>query len=177
MSARAWFGTKASRVIAAGVLSLGAVLSGAFGADSAGGSGSGLVLVGYGSSVVAVGPVSGVEAVNASTLESGRVTRPASFDISGATSGLYPGRTASLVLVISNVQKVSITVTSITTTVGNASAQCLAANVKVTSFIGHQIVPAGGKAHVIVEFAMAHSAPNSCQGGHFSFEYQGLGTA
>jgi hypothetical protein len=169
-----WSRTKASRMIAAGVLIIGAVLLEVLGADLAAGSGSGLV--GYGTSVAAVGPVSGVQAANASTPESG-VTRPASFVIWGTTSGVYPGRTASLVLRISNPQKVSLTVTSIATTVRHASAQCLAANVKVTSFSGHRTVPPGGKAHVIVEAAMARSAPDSCQGRHFSFEYHGLGTA
>jgi hypothetical protein len=131
------------------------------------------LLVGYGSS-----------APHASAAPETRPSGPgaaggpavSSFSISGSVAGLYPGNTRSLVLTVTNPQKVAITVTPITTTVSNASTKCLAANLKVTKFSGHLVVPAGKTAKATVDAEMAHSAPNGCQGAHFPLVYTALAT-
>jgi hypothetical protein len=99
-----------------------------------------------------------------------------SFSISGTVTGLYPGKTRQLVLTVANPQKVSITVTSITTKVSNASTKCVAANLVVTAFSGHLVVPAGKTAKATVNATMPHSAPNGCQGAHFPLAYTGVAT-
>jgi hypothetical protein len=100
-----------------------------------------------------------------------------SFSITGSVAGLFPGKRLPLVLTVTNPEKVTITVTSISTTVGKASRGCLAANLKVTKFSGHLVVAAGKKAKATVEVTMAHSAPNACQGTHFPFHFSGLASA
>ena len=100
-----------------------------------------------------------------------------SFSIAGTVAHLFPGKKRSLVLTVTNHQKVTITVTSISTIVSNASSGCVAANVKVTSFSGHLLVAAGKTAKATVHVTMTHSAPNGCQGAHFPFHYSGLATA
>jgi hypothetical protein len=126
------------------------------------------ILAGYGASR---GPSPGGDAAP-------RAGRPAAvaFTIAGSTSGLFPGATLPLVLTVSNLQKVAITVTTITTTVGAASASCGASNVKVTSYTGKLFVTAGGKAKATVHVTMAHGAPGACQNKTFSFVYAGLAT-
>jgi hypothetical protein len=96
------------------------------------------------------------------------------FSISGSVTGLYPGRTRPLVLTVKNPQKVTIKVTSITTTVSNPSSGCAAANVKVSAFAGSLVVAAGKSATVTVQVTMAHSALNACQGAVFPFHYNGV---
>ena len=99
---------------------------------------------------------------------------PAAFSIAGRVRGLYPGATRPLTLTVTNPNRFSITVTSITTAVKNASSTCLAANVKVTRFSGAAIVVARRTAHVTVHVTMAHGAGNACQGAVFPFHYRGV---
>jgi hypothetical protein len=80
-----------------------------------------------------------------------------------------------LVLTVFNQSKVGITVTSITTTVGNASAACPAADFYVTRFTGSLAIPAFHAASVTVVATMSHSAPDACQGAVFPLYYSGLG--
>jgi hypothetical protein len=131
------------------------------------------LLVGYGSY-----PWQAQAAPEARPSGPGAASGPAvsSFSISGGVTGLYPGKTRSFVLTVTNPQKVAITVTSITTTVSNASAKCAAANLKVTKFSGNLVVKAGKTAQATVDATMAHSAPNGCQGAHFPLLYTALAT-
>jgi hypothetical protein len=65
------------------------------------------------------------------------------FRVSGSVGGLYPGRKLPLVLTITNPQRYAITVTAITTKVGNASAACFAMYLTVSSFTGSLHLAAG----------------------------------
>jgi hypothetical protein len=129
---------------------------------------SGITLVGYGSSEPNGQPPPGA----ASAPGGGPQTM--TFSISGKVVGLYPGNTRTLALKVTNPNTVAITVTSITTTVSNASSVCVAANVKVTSFTGSLSVAAGKSVTVNVKATMLHSAPNPCQGAVLPFHYTGI---
>jgi hypothetical protein len=98
------------------------------------------------------------------------------FTISGSVGGLYPSKSLSLVLTVTNQLKSSITVSSITTTVSNATPSCKAGNVAVTKFSGFLVVAAGKKAKATVHATMAKSAPDACQGRRFPFHYTGTAT-
>jgi hypothetical protein len=100
----------------------------------------------------------------------------ARFSITGQVSGLYPGRTAPLVLTVTNPLKFEIFVVSLSTTVGTASPGCAAGNLAVSSFSGHAGVPANGSATIAVSVTMTHSAPDGCQGVTFPLHYSGLAT-
>jgi len=110
--------------------------------------------------------------------EPGAARSSSAFSIAGHVSGLFPGETLPLVLTVTNHESFPITVTSITTTVGNASAHCKAGNLTVTTFSGNLVVPAvkPRTATATVTVTMAHSAPNACQGARFLFRYSGLAT-
>jgi hypothetical protein len=97
------------------------------------------------------------------------------FRISGNVQGLYPGADSPLDLVIANKLSKPILVTSIDTTVSSASRSCPASDVTVTSFVGRLPVAGHRKSTLRVEVAMAHSAPNGCQGVRFTFTYVGQG--
>lgn len=95
------------------------------------------------------------------------------FTISGKVGGLYPGALRSLTLTVANHQPYAIVVTSLTTTVGAASAACGASNLTVPAFSGHLTVPANGQAKTTVQVKMAHAAPNACQHAVFPLRYSG----
>jgi hypothetical protein len=103
-------------------------------------------------------------------------TRAHSFSIAGTVGGLFPGNTSALKLKVSNPQTVAIEVTSLTTTVGDAAIGCAAANVTVSAFSGHLVVPAGKARKATVFVTLVHSAPDACQGAQFPFTYHGLAT-
>jgi hypothetical protein len=86
------------------------------------------------------------------------------FTISGKATGLYPGASLPLVLTVSNPQQFTIDVTSITTTVGNASPSCPASLLTVTSFSGDLLVPGQSKATHVVTATLSHATPDACQG-------------
>jgi len=91
-------------------------------------------------------------------------------------SGLFPGKTLPLVLTLDNPNKLTITVTSVTTTVENATSTCGATYVSVTGLPGHLAVAAGKTGKVTVRVTMKTSAPNSCEGKSFPFHYKGTAT-
>ncbi len=140
------------------------------GSARSGSAPSEIVLTGYGSS--SQYPQSAPGATNTAPGAAGPRTA-ATFTISGSGSGLYPSKTLSLVLTVTNPLKSSITVTSITTTVSNATASCTAANVAVTKFSGSLAVAAGKTGKATVHATMAKAAPNACQGKKFPFHYAG----
>ena len=102
-------------------------------------------------------------------------TTPA-FMISGNASGIFPGATILLHLLVTNNEPFAITVTSMTTTVSDTSTHCSAAYVWVTSFTGRLNVASKGKVHATVHLLMAHSAPNGCQRVVFVLHYRGRAT-
>jgi hypothetical protein len=140
-----------------------------------GAAADGASLVGHGTSGKPAQPLSGVDDQSAPDGVGARAT--SSFSISGSAAGLFPGKTVALVLTVTNPFTVSITVTSITATVSNASSGCVAAKLKVTSFSGHLLIGAGKARKVTLKVSMYRSAPNACQGAEFPFQYAGLATA
>jgi hypothetical protein len=128
------------------------------------------VLVGYGSSV---------QTAPGATKAPGAAVRhstPSTFSIAGKVSGLFPGKTLPLVLTLGNPNKLTITVTTVTTAVTNATSTCVATNVSVTGFSGHLAIAAGKTGTVTVKVTMKTSAPNSCEGKSFPFHYTGSAT-
>jgi hypothetical protein len=101
-------------------------------------------------------------------------TSATAFRISGSIGGLYPGDSAALTLTITNLQHFAIVVTSISTTVGDATSSCLANNLAVGGFSGQVGVPASGSVHVSVPASLSHGAPDGCQGAVFPLTYGGL---
>jgi hypothetical protein len=99
---------------------------------------------------------------------------PHAFSIAGRVGGLVPGKAAALVLTVSNRERVTINVTSIVTTVDDASNRCRRTNVSVAPFEGHLSIPGGGTGRATVQVTLAHSAPDACQGAKFHFVYRGL---
>jgi hypothetical protein len=98
---------------------------------------------------------------------------PGTFTIAGDDSGLYPGASKQLVLVVSNPQHFAIVVTSIQTTVGNASQTCSGSYLSVGAFSGQLQVADGGQASVTVTVTLSHAAPDACQGAIFPLTYHG----
>lgn len=97
--------------------------------------------------------------------------------ITGSVAGLYPGESLPLALTVTNARTTAVTVTSVTTTVGNASALCTKKNLQISAFKhGALVVPAGGHATVTVQATMALAAGNACQGVEFSLTYHGKAT-
>jgi hypothetical protein len=114
------------------------------------------------------------QAVPAATRASSANTR-LRFLIGGSVGGMFPGKSRPLTLTILNPNKVEITVTSITTAVGNASPGCPASDFSVTPFAGSLTVLPFHVGHTTVTATMAHSAPNACQGEVFPLFYSGMG--
>ena len=163
------------RLIGAGMLAAAAaaVLTGKDPGSTRSSPGPGpVVLVGHGTSL-------DPPASRAAVRPDPRTGRPAAggeFSIGGGATGLYPGTTLPLVLTVSNPEGFRITVVSIATTVGDASGACPASYASVSAFSGHVRVPARGTATVTVSAALAHSAPDACQGAFFPFSYSGEAT-
>jgi hypothetical protein len=101
-------------------------------------------------------------------------TAAGSFRISGNVAGLYPGAQLPLVLTVTNPEHFAIVVTTLSVSIGAAAPGCAAVNLTATSFSGQLQVPAGGTATLSVHVAMAHSAPDACQGAVFPLRYSGL---
>jgi hypothetical protein len=81
------------------------------------------------------------------------------------------------VLSVTNPLASAITVTTITTTVGNASSVCTAKFLKVTSFAGHLSVGPKKTVKTTVKVTLLHVAPNACQKAVWRFTYHGQATA
>jgi hypothetical protein len=127
-----------------------------------------IVLTGYGSS----GPDSTSGSTSSPVAPQTQTT--GSFRIAGSVGGLYPGLSSPLVLTVNNPQAFTIVVTSITTTVTDASATCLAPNLSVSAFSGQLSVPGFGAAQTSVLASLAQSAPDACIGATFPLAYSGL---
>lgn len=127
-------------------------------------------LVGYGSSTIQGSSPGAVPAPG------GAQATTYTFTIAGKVSGLFPGKTLPLVLTLTNPNTFSITVSSITTAVSNASSACVASNLKVTSFSGSFKVAAKSTGKVTVHATLVHSAPNACKGKTFPLAYHGSAT-
>jgi len=125
-------------------------------------------LTGFGSSGLRSHP--GGEGASAAP----RTPATGAFTIAGTVGGLYPGFTGPLVLTVANPQAFTIVVSSITTSVTDATATCLASNLSVGAFSGQLSVPAFGSAQTSVPAGLAPSAPDACIGATFPLSYSGL---
>ncbi len=99
------------------------------------------------------------------------------FQISGQVGGLYPGANRPLVLTLFNPNKASITVTSITTAVGDASSACPGTFLRVAPFSGSLVVGPNQSASTTVTAIMLQGAPDACQGAVFPLTFSGQGQA
>jgi len=95
------------------------------------------------------------------------------FGITGSIGGLYPGASLSLKLTATNHESFRITVTSISTTVHDASASCPAHYLTVGDYTGSLVVPVSGAGSVHVPVHLSHAAGNACQGVTFPLTYVG----
>lgn len=96
------------------------------------------------------------------------------FTISGDLAGLYPGLGTVLVLNVSNPQHFDILVQTLTVTVQDAAAGCLAGNLSIGGYTGAPIlVPAGRTVQQQLPALLLHSAPDGCQGVSFPLVYSG----
>jgi hypothetical protein len=95
------------------------------------------------------------------------------FGITGGVSGLYPCDVAQLPRTVTNRKPFPISVTSISTSVAQASPGCLAGYLSVSAFTGHLTVPATGNATATVTATLSHAAPDACQGATFALTYTG----
>jgi hypothetical protein len=161
-------GRRALRAAPLGLTVLGALIVGLVTIWPAPGTNQ-IVLVGYGSS----GPEPALAKTSAPAALTVKTT--GSFRIAGSAGGLFPGHTTPLTLTATNPMAFKIIVTSITTTVNEASATCLAPNLSVSSFSGHLSVPAHGSAKVVVGASLAQGAPDACISATFPLVYSGLG--
>ena len=127
-----------------------------------------------------------VELVGAGSITDGTAMSPAAisvaagdrspFRIVGGVAGLFPGATRPLTLTVDNPYARSITVVSLTTTVGPASTRCNSTNLAVSTFTGQLVVAAGRTAKLTVTATMPHSTGNGCQGAVFPLTYQARAT-
>lgn len=98
------------------------------------------------------------------------------FSVSGSVSGLFPGAHTDLVVTVINAMPFAIRVTQLSTTVGDASATCTAANLAVGGFTGTRDVSAKGSATVALAVTMSRAAGDACQGAHFPLQYSAAAT-
>lgn len=127
---------------------------------------TGVTYAGEGSSVVGPGGGSGSVTFTSKA-------PPRAFSISGRAAGLFPGRSESLVLHVTNVESFPLVVTTLTTTVRGASASCRAANLAARTFRGRLSVRAHGTATVAVTITMSASATNACRDADFPLLFRG----
>jgi hypothetical protein len=147
---------------------LGVMIVGPF--VSSGGAPKGaVVLTGYGHSRL------GPDARRGRWPATRRFPRSESFTISGSVHGLYPGASRALVLTVTNGRAFTVVVTSITTTVKDASPACPESYLSVSPFAGQLTVPSEGPATASVVANLAASAPDGCSGAVFPLLYAGLG--
>jgi hypothetical protein len=103
------------------------------------------------------------------------------FSINGHVTELYPGRTAPLLLTVSNPNASSIQVNSLTVTAGASNKSgcegTSALNLQTSNYSGPAfIVPAHGNASVSLSITMPGTVANACQGATFSLTYGGSAT-
>jgi len=105
----------------------------------------------------------------------GNNTDPKSFSISGSVTGLYPGATKDLPVLISNQNNQDIKVTNIHITVtGSDKSGCGSSNLSAADYSGPAFVVQKNSSQTInLPVSMTHNASNSCQGATFTLQYSG----
>ena len=99
------------------------------------------------------------------------------FTLHGHVSGLFPGVSKKLEIVVHNPGARALTVRSITTRVSAATAGCSARNLHVSAFRGHLRVRAHRSRRVAVKLRMRPNSPKACAGGVFRLAFHGRGRA
>ena len=97
------------------------------------------------------------------------------FTLSADFVGLYPGADLTVPVTAHNSQQYALIDKTAVVSVGNASPQCVAANVTAHSFSGDVTVPAGGSATIPVRMQMSAAAPDACQGATFPLGFSATG--
>jgi hypothetical protein len=103
---------------------------------------------------------------------SGNGAPPATMTISGSVSGyLFPGRSMSLVLTISNPNAFGASISSVTATPSSPTAGCPGTSLAATSYSGSLPISGHGTASVTLLVSMSKTAPNVCQHTTYSLTY------
>jgi len=105
----------------------------------------------------------------------GNNSDPKSFSISGSVTGLYPGATKNLPVLISNQNNQDIKVTSLHISVtGSDRSGCGSSNLSTTDYSGPAfVVPKLSSQTINLPVSMTHGASDSCQGATFTLQYSG----
>lgn len=110
---------------------------------------------------------------------SGAAQKP--FTMTGSVSDLKPGQPTHLPVVVTNPNNQAIKIETLTTSVGNASADCTASNLSVGAYNASTpgsltyTVPGNGSATVILPIEFADTAGNqdACKGLTFPLYFDG----
>jgi hypothetical protein len=108
---------------------------------------------------------------------SGATNTPKSFGLSGIVTGLYPGRTLNLPVLVTNQNNQAIKVTQIKITVTATNKTGCApssTNLIPTNYVGPGFtVPKNSTRTILLPITMPHGAVNACQGATFTLKYAG----
>jgi hypothetical protein len=95
------------------------------------------------------------------------------FEISGATDGLYPTVVRTLHLKLENPHSATVTVETLQIEVGDASPRCTSSNLAVEPVDLPIDLPALGEATVAVTIRLVDDPADACQGARFPLTYTG----
>jgi hypothetical protein len=98
------------------------------------------------------------------------------FQINGNLGPVYPLVESSLTLTIENPANFEILVTELTVTVGDASMDCLAANLQIDPVAVPFTVPRSGERLVVTSARLVDDAADACQRAVFPLAYEGSAT-
>lgn len=95
-----------------------------------------------------------------------------SFKIKGQASGLIPGVSRNLVIVIENPYDFAIVVRGVEVISADASDACPAANISSPGITGDVRVKAGAVVKVTVPIRLLSKAPPACEGATFPLSFK-----
>lgn len=98
------------------------------------------------------------------------------FEITGEVGGLYPGAEMTLEARVSNPYPFPINVTSVETTVVDASPGCPASMLEIRGSDQEVEIPPGATRMVPLDVRMDRGAPDACQGATWPLEFTGTAT-
>lgn len=132
--------------------------------------------VGVWSLAAAVAAATALTGAAASGSSASHHGRPVAFTLRGHVTGLYPGASRRLVVVVRNRARRPLRVRSITTRVGDAGAGCSRRNLRVSRFRGRLLVAPGRARRVKVRVRMLATSPDACQAAVFRLRFHGRAT-
>ena len=97
------------------------------------------------------------------------------FELSGNFTGLYPDADLVVPVTVHNPQRYAVMVTTATIVIGDATAQCGAANLSADRFSGGIMLDAKASTTIPIRMHMAANAPDACQGVTFPLSFNASG--